>query len=353
MNLVVLGLTVTSTWGNGHATTYRALLGALARRGHHVTFLERDLPWYRDNRDEPHPDGIDVRLYHDLAGLRDRHLRLVRDADVVVVGSFVPDGKQVAAWVLDEANGTRAFYDIDTPATLRALEDGTCQYVDADLLGRFDVVFSFASGEAIRRLHDEFDVPRAVPLPCAVDAQRYAPRVNTIRYALGYLGTYSADRQGALERLLNATARRRPDRRFAVAGPQYPNDLDWPPNVDLLGHLPQPRHVDFYTQQRFTLNVTRQAMVEHGHAPSVRLFEAAATATPVISDAWHGLDESFRVGSEVLVAHTTDDVLAYLEMPEPERRDLGKRARRRVLRDHTAEGRAATFEEALGVLVGV
>ncbi|HET6399509.1 MAG TPA: glycosyltransferase [Candidatus Thermoplasmatota archaeon] len=351
MKVCVIGLTITSTWGNGHATTYRGLLKALAERGHSVTFLERDVPWYRDNRDEPEPEGVQVRLYGSLQELRDRHAGLVRDADVVVVGSYVPDGIEVARWALATARGTKAFYDIDTPVTLQALSQGTCAYATPELLASFDVVFSFAAGHALTRLEREFGVRRALPLLCAVDAARYVPQVRPVQYDLSYLGTYSDDRQPALERLLCAPARRRPQGRFAVAGPQYPPTLAWPANVELLGNLPQARHVAFYTASRYALNVTRQAMVEHGHSPSVRLFEAAATATPVISDPWPGLEDYFRPGKEILVAHEGEDVLAALDLADDLRAAIGARARERVLREHTAQVRARQFEQALGVTV--
>ena len=51
--IVILGLTITSSWGNGHATTYRALVKALNQRGHEVLFLERETPWYCEHRDLP------------------------------------------------------------------------------------------------------------------------------------------------------------------------------------------------------------------------------------------------------------------------------------------------------------
>ena len=51
MNIVIIGLSITSSWGNGHATTYRSLIKGLRKRGHKVHFLERDVPWYANQRD--------------------------------------------------------------------------------------------------------------------------------------------------------------------------------------------------------------------------------------------------------------------------------------------------------------
>ncbi|MGY4382441.1 spore maturation protein CgeB, partial [Bradyrhizobium sp. i1.3.6] len=92
LNIVVIGLSVTSSWGNGHATTYRALIEALAQRGHRVTFLERDAAWYRNHRDLVSPSAWNVHLYESLSDVPLRFGPLVRAADLVIVGSYVPDG---------------------------------------------------------------------------------------------------------------------------------------------------------------------------------------------------------------------------------------------------------------------
>ncbi len=115
LNIVVIGLSVTSSWGNGHATTYRALIEALAQRGHCVTFLERDTSWYRSHRDLTKPASWTVKLYQSLPELPRRFGKLIRDAHFVVVGSYVPDGIAIAEWVTAQAQGVTAFYDIDTP----------------------------------------------------------------------------------------------------------------------------------------------------------------------------------------------------------------------------------------------
>src|ERR671926_890257 len=99
-DIVILGLSITSSWGNGHATTYRALVKALDRRGHRVTFLECDVPWYADHRDLPDPLYCRTELYKDVADLKKRFATLVRDADAVIVGSYVPNGVKVGEWAI-------------------------------------------------------------------------------------------------------------------------------------------------------------------------------------------------------------------------------------------------------------
>jgi spore maturation protein CgeB len=346
MKIVVLGLTLSSSWGNGHATTYRALLRAMAARGHEILFLECDRPWYAQARDLASPDFCTLAFYDAVADLA-RFDDAIAEADAVIVGSYVPDGIDVARAVLARARGVRAFYDIDTPVTLAALEAGTCAYLSPDLVGQFDVYLSFTGGPTLRRLCREFGARAACALYCSVDEQEYRPVAAPMRWDLGYLGTYSADRQPALERLLIAPARLRPDLRFVVAGPQYPDTIDWPANVERIDHLGPADHAMFYSSARWTLNVTRADMVRAGYSPSVRLFEAAACGAPIISDAWPGLDTVLRVGSEIVVAASTDDVLATLALDEARRVAMARAGRTRVLAAHTAAHRAEELERCI------
>lgn len=345
--IVIIGLSVTSSWGNGHATTYRALMRALDRRGHEVLFLERDVPWYRDNRDLPAPPYGRTCLYRSLDELRAEHAEAVRTADLVVVGSYVPDGIAVGEWVTGVAEGVSAFYDIDTPVTLAALERGGAAYLSRELIPRYDLYLSFTGGPTLRRLEREFGSPMARALYCSVDPQAYYPQADDPEWDLGYLGTYAADRQPALERLLLEPARSRPESRFVAAGPAYPEDVDWPRNVKRIEHLPPSEHRGFYNRQRLTLNITRADMVRAGYSPSVRLFEAAACGVPIISDRWPGLDTLFEPGREIFTADTAAQVLRVLSLPADELREVGERARRRVLGTHTAAHRAGELEAYL------
>jgi spore maturation protein CgeB len=345
LEICILGLTITSSWGNGHATTYRALVRALAARGHQVHFLERDVPWYAENRDQPSFPFCDVGLYGSLAELSSRFAQVVSEADVCIVGSFVPEGIDVGRWVQSTARGCVAFYDIDTPETLAALGADRCTYLKRDLMSGFDLYFSFTGGPTLDLLERRYGVRRARPLYCAVDPEAYRPEPAIATWDLGYMGTYSADRQGGLEALLLGPARGLPDGRFVVAGPLYPADVVWPSNVERIEHLPPSRHRNFYNRQRFTLNLTRANMITAGHSPSVRLFEAAACGVPIISDAWAGLDQLFVPDEEILIAQTGSDVLAVLNgIDDGHRHQLGEAARRRVLREHTADHRAAELE---------
>ncbi len=346
MRIVILGLTITSSWGNGHATTFRGLVRGLTRRGHSVLFLERDKPWYADNRDLPEPPYGDTQLYAGLDELSQRWSGAIAAADLVVVGSYVPDGVAVGALVQCLAAGVTAFYDIDTPVTLAALADGACDYLTPELLRGFDLYLSFTGGPTLQYLEHTLGAPMARALYCSADPDVYRPDPDAVpAWDLGYLGTYSADRQPTVDTLLCQPALAWDAGRFVVAGPQYPGDLAWPGNVERIEHLAPDRHRAFYAGQRFTLNVTRADMIRRGYSPSVRLFEAACCGVPIISDWWAGLDAFFRPGEEILIAASMDEVLAALQtLPEDRRRAIADAARARVLGAHTGDHRAAELE---------
>jgi spore maturation protein CgeB len=353
MKIVILGLSITSSWGNGHATTYRSLVRALVRLGHEVLFLERDQPWYSSNRDMPQPPFGRTELYRSVPELKRRFAEDIDGADCVMVGSFVPEGKTIGEWVIHVASGVTAFYDIDTPITLETIALDECDYLSADLVSRYNVYLSFTGGPTLDLLEEEYGSPMARALYCCVDSTQYFPEWRRKKWALGYLGTFGEDRQQKLNSLLLAPATMWPAGRFVVAGPQYPTGIQWPQNVERITHLSPAKHRAFYNSQRFTLNVTRAAMVRAGYSPSVRLFEAAACGTPIISDDWPGLSTLFRSGEEIFVAKSACEVLEILqEIPEQAAREIGSRARARVLREHTSAHRAAELEAIIAAARG-
>jgi spore maturation protein CgeB len=355
MKLVVFGLSVSSSWGNGHATLWRGLIRALARQGHSVIFYERDVPYYAEHRDLPTLSQGVLRLYSTWTDVVDLARRDVEDADAAMITSYCPDGIAAADLVLNSA-GLRVFYDLDTPITLERLRRGeSVSYLPAVGLGDFDLVLSYTGGAALAELKQRLGAKRVVPLYGSVDQTVHYPvaPVERFRSDLSYLGTYAEDRQQALVRLFVEPARRRPGQRFLLGGAQYPPGFPWADNIYFVRHLPPSDHAAFYCSSRATLNVTRAPMAELGYCPSGRLFEAAACGAAVLSDSWPGLDEFFDPGLQILVANTTDDVLTALDLSDDELAGIGRAARERVLADHTAEQRArqliAAFEGALTV----
>ncbi len=351
MKITIFGLSITSSWGNGHATTFRALCQALNRRGHRIVFFERDQEWYRNNRDLPGPPYCDVRIFESWSDACPQARRELRDCDVAVVGSYVPDGIAALDEVLASNAAVKAFYDIDTPITAGHLRRcGATGYLLKRHLAGLDVYFSFTGGPLLQELESRYGVRFAVPLYCSVDPDRHRELPVSPEFAcdLSYMGTYAADRQPKLEELLCRPARRLPGKRFIVAGPQYPASIAWPSNVERILHLSPRHHAAFYGSSRLTLNVTRRDMVMAGYSPSVRLFEAAACAATIVSDNWPGLESFFAPGAEVLLAAGGGDVERYIsDYGTGELRRIGRTAQERVLASHTSDIRAREFERAV------
>lgn len=348
LRITIFGLAISSSWGNGHATTYRALCSALKARGHQITFFEKDVEWYASNRDLPDPPYVDLVLYDDWQSTLPRIRRALADSDVVVVGSYFPDGVAAVTEMIDADVPVKCFYDIDTPVTVAALrKGGGCGSILASQLAALDLYFSFTGGPMLRALEREFHVPRALPLYCSFDPAQYhrGPAVPEFQCDLSYMGTYAADRQPKLAELLFAPAEAMPQRRFIVAGPLYPDTTRWPGNVRHMAHLAPQYHPMLYSSSELVLNLTRREMVIAGYSPSVRLFEAAACGATILSDNWAGMDEFFRSGEEILLASDREDVLRHLRAGiEPK---IGARAQQRVLAEHSAAVRAREFEDAV------
>jgi spore maturation protein CgeB len=354
MKIVIYGLSITSSWGNGHATTYRALCKALHGRGHRIVFVEKDVEWYRNNRDLPAPAYCEVRLYQDWVREATQLVALASDADAIVVGSYFYDAIVATQQLVHAGHGPLLFYDIDTPVTMSALRSaGHCPYLTADIIPHFATYLSFTGGPVLRELEERFGSPRAIPFYCSVDADAYATTPCRQQYScdLSYLGTYAPDRQPKLMHLLNDAAGLLPEAGFIVAGPLYPPETDFHGNVRQITHLPPPEHPSFYSSSRFTLNLTRADMVTAGYSPSVRLFEASACGAAILSDSWTGLEEFLTPNEEILLPEDAAEVADIIcNLSDQARQLMGQRARDRILSAHTSLHRARQFEEVVSSL---
>jgi spore maturation protein CgeB len=354
MKLTIFGLTVSSSWGNGHATLWRGLIGALARRGHHVVFFERDVPYYASTRDLTEIPGGELRLYRSWEEAWPEAARELLDSDAAIVTSFCPDGAAAGEAVADSPVWRRIYYDMDTPVTLALVEAGEMPpWLGPSALADYDLVLSFTGGMALEKLRQRLGAVRVASLYGSVDpnAHRRTQPYEQYRADLSYLGTYAEDRQSTLQQLLIEPARRLPDRRFLIAGAQYPEHFPWTPNIFFVRHLPPAEHPAFFSSSRLTLNVTRRAMAESGWCPSGRLFEAASCGTPILSDWWEGLDSFFTPAEEILVSRSADDTIAALSLSDAELNCIALRARERVLTEHTADRRAEELETLISKTV--
>jgi spore maturation protein CgeB len=349
VKIIVFGLTLSSSWGNGHATPYRAIIRALDRMGHQVHFFEKDVSYYSSRRDFDSCDYCELTLYSDWASVRGRALSAAADSDVVITASFLPEGRRINEEILDLGRPLRVFYDLDTPVTLNNLRHGEVEYLDATQISEFDLVLSFTGGKVLAALEDDYHARMVRPLYGCVDPDDYcrvAP-VTKFQCDLSYMGTYSADRQAKLDTLLLEPSRRHPEKQFLLAGSLYPWNWEWPENVRRMEHVAPAEHSRFYSSSRLTLNITRGEMAANGWCPSGRFFEAAACATPLITDAWDGLDSFFNPQSELRVVGSAEEVEAALGAPDCELQSMAARARQRTLDEHTGNVRAAQLLQYL------
>lgn len=355
MKLVVFGLSVSSSWGNGHATLWRGLCKALARRGHQVIFFERDVPYYAEHRDLWELPGGELALYSSWEEILARARCELNDCDVGMVTSYCPDGVAATDLTLHSRTPLKVFYDLDTPVTLHRLAAGeTVDYLGPNGLRGFDLALSYTGGKALEGLKQWLGASRVAPLYGSVDPEVHFPvaPVDVYRCDFSYLGTYADDRQAALDRLFLEPARRMPGRAFLIGGALYPPDFPWTPNIRFVRHVPPPDHPAFYSSSRLTLNVTRGAMQAMGYCPSGRLFEAAACGVPIVSDNWDGLDSFFTPAHEILIASTSEEALKALDLSDSELQAVSRAARDRVLSDHTADRRVLDLEKALSTASG-
>jgi spore maturation protein CgeB len=348
MHFVIFGLTISSSWGNGHATLWRGMVNAMAERGHTVSFYEKDVPYYATTRDGWRcPEGITLQIYRSLDEVRAMARRDLDAADLALWTSYCPEGAKVAEMVLESRAAIRGFYDLDTPVTLSTLHTGeTVEYLPEEGLRDCDLVLSYTGGRALSELQRRLGAGRVAPLYgwFTPETHHPSPPMHEFRGTLCYLGTFAPDRQAALQELFVETAGQMPKERFVMGGAQYPDSFPWQANIYFVRHLPPSLHAAFFCSSRATLNITRRSMAEYGYCPSGRLFEAAACGAPIISDWWEGLETFFAPGTEILRADSSDDVMKALALSDRELRLIADAAKQRALEEHTAASRIAELE---------
>jgi spore maturation protein CgeB len=357
LKIIFLGLTISSSWGNGHATPCRAILRALHALGHQVAFYEKEVDYYARRRDFSSCSYCRLALYRDWTEIRAQALPDIASCDVVIVTSYCPEGARIADEVLQLQGPLRVFYDLDTPITLQNLRNGSLDYLRAGQIPGFDLYLSFTGGPILGELEQTWGARRARALFGCVDPSVYrnVPSRQEFQCQLSYMGTYSADRQDKVEALFLQPARSLPQSQFLLAGSMYP-ELAWPPNVRVLEHIAPADHPALYSSSRLTLNLTRGGMARYGFCPSGRFFEAAACGAPLVSDWFPGLESFFLPGEELFLVHNAREVLEAIAASGEELSRIAARARQRTLDEHSGERRArqllAFCEEAQGGIQG-
>ena len=342
MQILFFGLTISSSWGNGHATPYRALIRALHELNIEAVFYEQDVPYYAAHRDFDSCNYCELILYTDWGTIRESALRRARASEIVVTASYVPGGAHISEELLELDSPLHVFYDMDTPITLNRLQNGGVDYLRAELVPRFDLYLSFTGGDILRTLEQSFGAQRAVPLYGCVDPDLYVRVPRQQRYAcdLSFMGTYAPDRADCVHGLFLNAAERLSRQIFLLAGSMYPTEWTFPTNVKRVEHAAPSEHAALYSSSRATLNLTRTQMALSGYCPSGRFFEASACGTPLLTDEWEGLKSFFDLEQELLVVRSTDDVVRALQSPDADLARRAARARERTLDEHTGRQRA-------------
>lgn len=278
MQIVFFGLTISSSWGNGHTTHFRALLRAFHELNIEVVFYERDVPHYAKRRDFDSCDYCELVLYHDWETMRRTALRRAQASDVVVTASYLPEGARISEELLGLEGVLHVFYDLDTPITLNRMRDESVDYLRADLIPQFDLYLSFTGGSILRALEKDFGAQLALPLYGCVDPDLYVRVANQQRFAcdMSFMGTYAPDRADCIRELFMAAAERLPDQRFLLAGSMYPAEWAWPSGVKRVEHVAPSDHPALYSSSRATLNLTRAKMALSGYCPSAQRAEDLA-----------------------------------------------------------------------------
>jgi len=317
------------------------MLRALHRLGHATSFYEKDTEYYSKRRDLQGCDYCNLVVYSCWDEVRNTAIADAADSDVVIVGSYCPEGARIADEILQLGAPLHVFYDLDTPITLKNLSASDVDYIRRDQIPAFDLYLSFTGGEVLDELEQFWGARNARPLYGCVDPDIYVrvPARAEFKCDLSYMGTYAQDRQQKLDELFLSPAREMTDGRFVLAGTLYPREWRWPQNVMRFDHVAPLDHPALYSSSRATLNITRGGMARTGYCPSGRFFEAAACGTPIISDWWHGLD-SFFSNNEIFLAQDAHDVLNVLRSRDEELDTYARRARARTLDEHTGHQRA-------------
>ncbi|MDG2516437.1 CgeB family protein [Lysobacter soli] len=142
-------------------------------------------------------------------------------------------------------------------------------------------------------------------------------------------------------------ARKAPEFDYLLGGSGW-DDVDLPSNVTRLGHVPTRGHNAFNCSAHMVLNINRDSMARFGFSPPTRVFEAAGAGACLMTDAWDGIEMFLEPGREVLIADSAEQVNQHLRAIGPVlARQIGERARARMLREHTYAHRAVQLESLL------
>lgn len=349
MRIYVFGSSIVSAYWNGAATYYRGIFRALAGLGHEIDFCEPDIFERQAHRDlVEDPEYVRVRVYRSAGELAELQME-AEAADLVVKCSGVgARDDELEAWLAELSGPLRAYWDVDAAHTLTRIEsdpeDAMRRWIPS-----YDLVFTYGGGPPVIERYRALGAQACHPIYNGLDPDLHRPSSPDPELAcdLLFMGNRLPDRERRVEAYFLEVAERLPRRRFLLGGNGWEGRAV-PANVRMLGHIPTDRHNVLNASARLVLNIHREAMAANGYSPATRLFEAAGAGACQITDAWTGIEHFFEPGSEVLVAHSPDDVANFVEEIDGARaRVIGDAARERAIRDHRYADRARQVDDVL------
>lgn len=351
MQIAFLGSSLLSSYWNGAATYYRGVIAALARLGFRTTFYEPDAFDRQKHRDIDPPDWAEVVVYPATLEAVREVCAMAAQADVVVkasgVGVFDTEILQTVLAVTHPGK-LRMFWDVDAPATLAEISADRGHPL-RKAIPHLDAVLTYGGGAPVVSAYERWGAKVCVPIYNALDASTHHPVAPDPRFAadLAFLGNRLPDREARVEAFFFAAARLIPSHSFLLGGAGW-EPWQLPPNVRHLGHVPTGDHNAFNATPTAVINIARESMAHNGYSPATRVFEAAGAGACLLTDAWQGIEEFLEPGREVLLARNAADVVSHLHDLTPRQaRIIGERARKRVLREHTYDHRAADVAKLL------
>lgn len=351
LNIAFFASSLVSAYWNGAATYYRGIVRALAERGHRITFFEPDAYDRQKHRDIPDPDWARVVVYPSISDDDAlRALEQARDSDIVVKASGVGVFDRLLEREVLHLKSPRTrviFWDVDAPATLdRVAQNPWDEF--APHIPQYDFIFTYGGGDPVVDGYTRLGARRCVPIYNALDPTTHFPVAPDERFAgdLAFLGNRLPDREARVEEFFLRAASLC-DARFVLGGSGW-GDKPMQPNVRYVGHVYTRDHNAFNCTPKAVLNISRESMARYGFSPATRVFEAAGAGACIITDEWVGIELFLEPGREVLVARDGAEVARCLRDLTPDgAREIGARARQRVLAEHTYAHRAAQIEELL------
>ena len=350
MKMYVIGSSLTSCYWNGAATYYRGIYKNLHALGHEITFAEPDIYKRQQNRDCRTIEYANVRVYQTPRDLDDV-LADASGADLIIKHSGVgADDELLEREVLNcQSTDTRvAFWDVDAPATLaRVQEDAQDPF--RSLIPHYDFIFTYGGGQSVVDDYLRLGAKNCYSIYNALDPDTHFPVVPDEQYKcdLAFVGNRMPDREVRAEQFFFAAAEQASEFQFLLGGEGW-GGRAMPRNVRWIGHVGTANHNVINSSARMVLNINRESMARVGFSPPTRVFEAAGAAACLITDAWLGIEQFYEPGREVLVAHSSDEIVRYLrEVGPAQARGIGSAMHKRALRDHTYELRAREVDSIL------